>query len=182
MQGARQQHPCTAKEGFHRHRAEPGTTNTPDPPRPLLCDVVKPLPKREVVAEAPELLRLIVPSPKRCVVVVDPLESRLIVPLPKRLVVTVWPSRAFPEWKRELFCSPPPENSGAPARTTIRARSSPLPMRSTAATPNWLLCVRSPAIHRSMPSSNHSPPSPVHGRCGSPRHSQWIRRGCAARP
>lgn len=47
---------------------------------PLLCEVVKPLPKREVVAEVPELLRLIgAPSPKRSFVVVAPLESRLTV-------------------------------------------------------------------------------------------------------
>jgi hypothetical protein len=76
-------------QSTYRHRTDPGTTNTPALPRPLLCEVVKPLPKREVVADPPELLRLIKPSPKRCVVVVAPLESRLIVPLPKRLVVTV---------------------------------------------------------------------------------------------
>jgi hypothetical protein len=34
------------------YRTGPGTTNTRDPPRPLLCEVVKPLPKREVVTDA----------------------------------------------------------------------------------------------------------------------------------
>lgn len=46
----------------------PGTTKIPAPQRPLFCEVVKPLRKREVVAEAPELLQLIVSLPKRLVV------------------------------------------------------------------------------------------------------------------
>jgi hypothetical protein len=52
----------------YRHRTDPGTTKTPPRRAPLLCEVVKLLPMREVVAEAPELLRPTVRSPKRCVV------------------------------------------------------------------------------------------------------------------
>ena len=43
-----------------QQRADPGATNTPAQPRPLFCEVLKPLPKREALAEARELLRLIV--------------------------------------------------------------------------------------------------------------------------
>ena len=68
-----------------------GITSVVEELRLTLCEVMNPLPKREVVVEPPVLLRPIVPSPNFEVLVVDPVEERLIVPEPKRLVVTLSP-------------------------------------------------------------------------------------------
>lgn len=68
----------------------PGTTKTPAPQRPLFCEVVKPLPKREVVAEAPELVRLIVSLPKRLVVTEAESPDLKTIAMGEDCDITVW--------------------------------------------------------------------------------------------
>jgi hypothetical protein len=50
--------PLLTPKIVYRHRTDSGTTNTLALPRALFCEVVKPLPKREVVTDAPKLLWL----------------------------------------------------------------------------------------------------------------------------